>query len=121
MADRQWQPGCAASALRSSGLRPRDRLVLLLPVLMWVLAALITWLLVTRLLIRPLRRLQQAVSRYSPATSSELPRKLGPCARNPGAARRVRPGDRPRRPVRARDGAQRSKASGGWSAKSITG
>src|SRR5688572_19628917 len=36
-----------------------DRLMLLLPLLMWVMAALITWLLVTRLLIRPLRRLER--------------------------------------------------------------
>jgi two-component sensor histidine kinase len=55
-----------------------DRLVLLLPVLMWVLAALISWLLVTRLLIRPLRRLQGAVSRYEPGSELHLPHKLGP-------------------------------------------
>jgi len=55
-----------------------DRLVLLLPVLMWVLAALISWLLVTRLLIRPLRRLQGAVSRYEPGSELHLPQKLGP-------------------------------------------
>ena len=39
-----------------------DRLMLLLPLVMWVLAALITWLLVTRLLIRPLRRQSPACS-----------------------------------------------------------
>ena len=55
-----------------------DRLVLLLPVLMWVLAALVTWLLVTRLLIRPLRQLQRAVSRYKPGGELHLPHKLGP-------------------------------------------
>ena len=55
-----------------------DRLVLLLPVLMWVAAALLTWLLVSRLLIRPLKRLELAVIRYSPGTSLDLPRKLGP-------------------------------------------
>jgi two-component sensor histidine kinase len=58
---------------------PLDRLVLLLPVLMWVAAALITWLLVSRLLIRPLRHLQRAVIRYQPGkTGLSLPRKLGP-------------------------------------------
>ena len=57
----------------------RDQLVLLLPVLMWVAAALITWLLVTRVLIRPLKRLQRAVVEYQPGTGPlELPRKLGP-------------------------------------------
>ena len=55
-----------------------DRLVLLLPVLMWVTAALLTWLLVTRLLIRPLKRLELAVIRYSPGNALDLPRKLGP-------------------------------------------
>jgi two-component system, sensor histidine kinase PdtaS len=55
-----------------------DRLVLLLPVLMWVLAALITWLLVTRLLIHPLRRLQGAISRYEPGNELHLPDRLGP-------------------------------------------
>jgi two-component system, sensor histidine kinase PdtaS len=59
----------------------RDQLVLLLPVLMWVAAALITWLLVTRLLIRPLKRLQRAVAEYQPGGGPlELPRKLGPSA-----------------------------------------
>jgi two-component sensor histidine kinase len=48
---------------------------------MWVAAALITWLLVSRLLIRPLKRLERAVLQYEPGLSSvELPRKLGPSA-----------------------------------------
>lgn len=56
-----------------------DRLVLLLPVLMWVAAALIAWLLVNRLLVRPLKRLEQAVVAYRPGEGQlELPRKLGP-------------------------------------------
>ncbi|MBA3576094.1 MAG: sensor histidine kinase [Sphingomonas sp.] len=56
-----------------------DRLVILLPVVMWFIAALMTWLLVTRLLIQPLRRLQQAVSSYEPGDPAlELPNKLGP-------------------------------------------
>jgi two-component sensor histidine kinase len=56
-----------------------DRLVLLLPVLMWIAAALITWLLVSRLLVRPLRRLERAVRGYRPGQSAlDLPRKLGP-------------------------------------------
>ena len=56
-----------------------DRLVILLPVVMWFIAALMTWLLVTRLLIQPLRRLQRVVSRYEPGESAlELPSRLGP-------------------------------------------
>lgn len=56
-----------------------DRLILLLPVLMWVIAAMITWFLVSRLLIRPLRRLQRSVSSFQPGdTEFILPQKLGP-------------------------------------------
>jgi two-component sensor histidine kinase len=56
-----------------------DRLLLLLPVLMWVAAALITWLLVSRLLIRPLKRLEGAVRVYEPGQGlGDLPRRLGP-------------------------------------------
>jgi two-component sensor histidine kinase len=56
-----------------------DRLLLLLPLLMWIAAAIITWLLVSRLLVRPLKRLERAVLDYRPAEGAlELPRKLGP-------------------------------------------
>jgi two-component sensor histidine kinase len=55
-----------------------DRLVLLLPMLMWIAAALITWLLVSRLLVRPLKRLERAVRSYSPGGTLDLPRKVGP-------------------------------------------
>ena len=56
-----------------------NRLLLLLPLLMWIAAAIVTWLLVTRLLVRPLRRLERAVLAYRPAEGfPELPRKLGP-------------------------------------------
>lgn len=56
-----------------------DRLLLLLPFLMWLIAALLTWVLVTRLLIRPLRQLQRAVVQYEPGEGEFiLPRKMGP-------------------------------------------
>ena len=56
-----------------------ERLILLLPFLMWIVAALLTWLLVSRLLIRPLRQLQRSVVSYEPGGSDfTLPRKLGP-------------------------------------------
>jgi two-component sensor histidine kinase len=58
---------------------PLERLLLLLPLVMWVAAALITWLLVTRLLVRPLKRLERAVLVYRPGEGQlELPRRLGP-------------------------------------------
>ena len=56
-----------------------DRLLLLLPLLMWIAAAIITWSLVSRLLVRPLRRLESAVVAYrAGGGSEELPRRLGP-------------------------------------------
>jgi two-component sensor histidine kinase len=57
-----------------------DRVVLLLPVLMWIAAALLTWLLVSRLLVQPLKRLQRAVLRHRPGQSLVLPERLGPSA-----------------------------------------
>jgi two-component sensor histidine kinase len=64
---------------REQHLATIDRLMLLLPVLMWVAAALVTWLLVSRLLIRPLKRLERAVISYQPGSGQlELPSKLGP-------------------------------------------
>ncbi|HEX3421859.1 MAG TPA: histidine kinase dimerization/phosphoacceptor domain -containing protein [Sphingomicrobium sp.] len=78
----QWSIGTGALFARISArderITPYDRLVLLLPVLMWVAAALLTWLLVSRLLIRPLKRLELAVIRYTPGSALDLPRKLGP-------------------------------------------
>jgi two-component sensor histidine kinase len=56
-----------------------ERLLLLLPLLMWVAAALITWILVSRLMIRPLKYLERAVLDYKPGNSAlDLPSKLGP-------------------------------------------
>ncbi|MEO6432558.1 MAG: sensor histidine kinase [Sphingomicrobium sp.] len=58
-----------------------ERLLLLLPVLMWIAAAFISWLLVTRLFIRPLRQLERAVSSFQPGeTELDLPDRLGPSA-----------------------------------------
>ncbi len=54
-------------------------LLLLLPMMMWVIAALVSWWLVSRLLIRPLRRLERAVATYDPlAGGFALPRGIGP-------------------------------------------
>ena len=78
-----WPIGNGRLAVEVEGRVPAittfDRVVILLPVAMWFIAALMTWLLVGRLLIRPLRRLQRAVSRYEPGDPElELPSKLGP-------------------------------------------
>ena len=79
----RWRIGNGRLVVEAQGQVPRitavDRLVILLPVVMWFIAALMTWLMVHRLLIRPLRRLERAVSRYEPGESAlELPVKLGP-------------------------------------------
>jgi two-component sensor histidine kinase len=79
----RWPIGNGRLTVEVEGQVPRittgDRLVILLPVAMWFIAALMTWLMVHRLLISPLRRLQKAVSRYEPGDPAlELPNKLGP-------------------------------------------
>src|SRR4051812_7238117 len=79
----EWPLGRGTLVARVGTPRERittlDRLLLLLPVLMWIAAALITWLLVHRLLIRPLKRLERAVRIYQPGHGPlDLPSKLGP-------------------------------------------
>src|SRR4249919_1246441 len=55
-----------------------DMIVMLLPLLMWVAATLLSWLLVRRLLLSPLARLQRAVIEYQPdAGGLDLPGKYG--------------------------------------------
>jgi len=55
-----------------------DQVVMLLPVLMWFAATLLSWLLVRRLLLVPLAGLQRAVSEYQPdGEGLNLPTKLG--------------------------------------------
>ena len=94
--------------------------MLLLPLLMWILAAIVTWLLVTRLLIRPLWRLERAVVAYQPGEErSNFPANWAPArkyrsfatrSRAPSTASRNRSAKRP----------WRSKVSGGWCAKCTT-
>ncbi|MEO7814615.1 MAG: sensor histidine kinase [Sphingomicrobium sp.] len=56
-----------------------DRLAIFLPLLMWVVAALLSWYLARRLLLVPLARLERAVSEYQPGGESSmvLPERLG--------------------------------------------
>ena len=55
-----------------------DQIVMLLPLLMWVAATLLSWLLVRRLLLAPLARLQRAISDYRPdGEGLNLPSHLG--------------------------------------------
>ncbi len=57
-----------------------DQLAMMLPLLMWLLAALLSWWLVKRLLIAPLERLKRAVLAYQPGEELQLPDRLGPTA-----------------------------------------
>lgn len=55
-----------------------ERIALLLPLLMWVVAALLSWMLVRHLLLKPLARLKRAVAEYEPGEEGlELPTKFG--------------------------------------------
>ena len=46
--------------------RPAELLMILLPIFMWLAAGIIGWLIVDRLLLRPLARMQRAVAAYQP-------------------------------------------------------
>jgi two-component sensor histidine kinase len=53
-------------ALSAAPMTAAEILTILLPVLMWLAAAIIGWLIADRLLLRPLVRMQRAVSAYRP-------------------------------------------------------
>jgi two-component sensor histidine kinase len=55
-----------------------DLLVILTPVLMWLWASLVGWIIVQWLLLRPLGRLQGVISAYRPGTSFDLPAVRSP-------------------------------------------
>ncbi len=57
-----------------------ERVMILLPVLMWAIAAMASWLLIHRSLIRPLRTLQQSVTAFQPGDDVGLmaDQDLGP-------------------------------------------
>jgi hypothetical protein len=53
---------------------PAEMLMTLLPIIMWLFASLFGWLVLDRLLLRPLMRMQRAVAAYRPGDSSlDLP------------------------------------------------
>ncbi len=57
-----------------------EQILILLPLLMWLIAALVSWWLVNRYLVRPLRLLQRSVNSYEPGTDQEFvtANELGP-------------------------------------------
>ncbi len=65
--------------LGAAPLRALDIALILLPVMMWLAAALMGWLIVNRLLLLPLARIQRAVSDYRPGERPlDLPRSRSP-------------------------------------------
>lgn len=55
-----------------------DRLLLLLPILMWIIAALLSWLVVRAFLLLPLRRISQSIASHEPGQGPlQLPDRLG--------------------------------------------
>jgi len=65
--------------LSAGSITPADMLLILLPVLMWVFATLIGWLILNRLLLRPLARMERAVAAYRPGDRElALPRVATP-------------------------------------------
>jgi two-component sensor histidine kinase len=58
-----------------------DQAALFLPLVMWIVAALVSWLLVRQLLIRPLDKLKRAVIAYEPGEEQlQLPQSFGTTA-----------------------------------------
>ncbi len=51
-------------------IRPAELLMILLPIFMWLAAGIIGWLILDRLLLRPLTRIQRAVAAYQPGDRS---------------------------------------------------
>jgi two-component sensor histidine kinase len=80
--DRRYELGGGQLELRTvttiERTTPMDLVVMLLPLMMWVAATLLSWIVVRRLLLSPLARLQRAVIEYQPDGGGlELPSKHG--------------------------------------------
>jgi len=60
-------------------IRPIEILLMILPVLMWLSAGAVGWIVINRFVLRPLARLQRAVAAYQPgSTTLSLPPARGP-------------------------------------------
>lgn len=53
-------------ALSARPISATDLLMMMMPLLMWIFAAIIGWIIITRLLLKPLARMQRAIARYQP-------------------------------------------------------
>jgi two-component sensor histidine kinase len=55
-----------------------DRLLILMPLLMWIVAALLSWLVVRTFLLSPLRKISQSIAAHEPGQGPlQLPKRLG--------------------------------------------
>ena len=82
LVERHWMIGggqlSASSTAEVARIGATERGVIFLPLLMWIVATLLSWLLVGSFLIRPLRRMQRAIGSYQPGSGElELPERLG--------------------------------------------
>ncbi|MCW3798352.1 sensor histidine kinase [Sphingomonas sp. BN140010] len=82
LVERRWMIGggqlSASSIAQVDRIGTSERGLILLPLLMWIVATLLSWLLVGSFLIRPLRRMQRAIGSYQPGSAAlELPERLG--------------------------------------------
>lgn len=69
----------ARATVSTDRVRSVDRLIILLPVLMWIVAALLSWLVVRTFLLGPLRRMSRAIAAHEPGSGTlTLPDRLGP-------------------------------------------
>jgi two-component sensor histidine kinase len=68
----------ARATVSTERIRSIDRLVILLPVLMWIVAAFLSWVVVRTFLLNPLRRMSRAIAAHEPGSGAlALPDRLG--------------------------------------------
>jgi two-component sensor histidine kinase len=69
----------AQATVSSERIASVDRLIILLPVVMWIVAAFLSWLVVRTFLLGPLRRMSRAIAAHEPGSGAlDLPDRLGP-------------------------------------------
>jgi two-component sensor histidine kinase len=71
-------------SLSENPITATDLVMILLPIFMWLLAALIGWLILDRLLLQPLARMQRAIAAYKPGDRCFDPPRLATPAREIG-------------------------------------
>jgi two-component sensor histidine kinase len=68
----------ARATVSTDRVRSVDRLIILLPLAMWIIAAFLSWLVVRTFLLNPLRRMSRAIAAHEPGSGAlALPDRLG--------------------------------------------